>query len=261
MIACILKEKEREETRQMNDAQQIPMNTIHADCFMFHPNPSPTGGGYTLLNGNGTLLERQEILKPGVTNNELELLAVLRAAELLRPGGTILTDSQVVRTWVRKGRAKSRPDLNPHIQRCNNLVRAKKLAVRFVPRAKNLAGLYNERQLVGKAAIPARYDRLEIDRINQTPMVDLRFRDFRLLKSGRDEFSKMPLAALRETVAQDVIAAVETEFPNDEDLQARCYRWVLRGLEVEKAIRKVGTVVEVGENARKAWIKDKRRRK
>lgn len=136
MIACILKEKEREETRQMNDAQQIPMNTIHADCFMFHPNPSPTGGGYTLLNGNGTLLERQEILKPGVTNNELELLAVLRAAELLRPGGTILTDSQVVRTWVRKGRAKSRPDLNPHIQRCNNLVRAKKLAVRFVPRAK-----------------------------------------------------------------------------------------------------------------------------
>lgn len=133
----------------MDDEQRIPMKTIHADGFMFHSNPSPTGGGYTLVNCDGTLLERQEILKPGITNNETELLAVLRAAELSRPGGTILTDSQVSRTWVRKGRAKGRPDLNPSIERCKDLVRAKKLVVRFIPREKNLAGLYNERQFVG----------------------------------------------------------------------------------------------------------------
>ncbi len=110
-----------------------------------------------------------------------------------------------------------------------------------------------------KGANPAYYGREAIDRINQTPMPELRFRDFLALKSGRDRFSNMSLPVLREAVPQDVIAAV-TEFidEDDEDLQARCYRWFLRGLEVERAIRKVLTDAEVGENAREAWLKNRR---
>ena len=112
-----------------------------------------------------------------------------------------------------------------------------------------------------KAADPAHHDRLAIDRINQTPMADLRFRDLCRLKSGWDEFSKMRLADLHEAVAQDVTAAVTAAFPRDEELQARCYRWVLRGLDVGKAIRKVSMDVEVTKNSKKAWAEGRLRRK
>lgn len=84
---------------------------------------------------------------------------------------------------------------------------------------------------------------MTIDEINSTPMERLRFRHFLNLKSGRDVFSRYPLAKLRELVS--VNALEEVRKLEHEREQASCLRWVLRGLDLDKAIRKVKTDAEV----------------
>ena len=93
----------------------------------------------------------------------------------------------------------------------------------------------------------------EIDRINQIPVSELRYRDLMGLKSGWDKFSTMRLAELHEAVPPDVIAMVTNYLPDDQDLQARAHRWVLRGLEVERAIAKAHLDFVIGAKARQAW--------
>jgi len=88
----------------------------------------------------------------------------------------------------------------------------------------------------------------DFDYILQTPMESLRFGDFAALKSGRDRFSKLRLPALREMVPDNSFTSGTKAFDNDKQLAA-CLRWVLRGLPVEKAIRKVKTDEEVTRNA------------
>lgn len=88
-----------------------------------------------------------------------------------------------------------------------------------------------------------------IDHVIQTPMNSLRFRDFVTLKSGRDCWSAMRLNALRELVAIDDVRQVTDEWADDEREQAKCLRWIVRGLPLDKAIRKVRTDAEVRDNA------------
>ena len=121
------------------------MTTIHSDGFQFHSNPSPVGGGFTLIDGDGNIVERKTILKVGMTCNEAELLGVVRAVELIESEGTVFTDSKVIAHWVRRGRARSRPDLNEVIRKCKEQIEKKKVKIKFVPRNENLAGIYNER--------------------------------------------------------------------------------------------------------------------
>lgn len=75
-----------------------------------------------------------------------------------------------------------------------------------------------------------------------------RFRDFAELKSGSDRWSKMRLPNLIKELGgqyEDVAAS------NLEDEQkAKVARWVLRGLPVDMAIRKVRTDLEISQNAR-----------
>jgi hypothetical protein len=91
--------------------------------------------------------------------------------------------------------------------------------------------------------------RLSIDEINDTPMQDLRFRDFRNLKvpRGRDQYSVLRHEALRGRVGSEA-AEVDMTFSDPRD-QATCYRWILRGLALPKAIRKVKTDHEIASNA------------
>lgn len=88
-----------------------------------------------------------------------------------------------------------------------------------------------------------------IDCIVRTPMEALRFRDFVNLKSGRDSWSAMRLDTLRELVAIHDVHQIADEWPHDEREQARCLRWIVRGLPLDKAIRKVRTDAEVRDNA------------
>ncbi len=82
----------------------------------------------------------------------------------------------------------------------------------------------------------------------RTPMESLRFRDFvRLKVGGRDEFSGLGLDQLKQMVPEHLKVADAIE---GEASIASCLRWVLRGLPLDKAIRKVRTDLEVAENAK-----------
>ena len=80
-----------------------------------------------------------------------------------------------------------------------------------------------------------------IRRLNETPMEQLRFRDFAHLKSGHDAYSRMSLATLREGVSladREILDAL-----GDDAIKG--YRWLARGLDAERAVRKVKTDREI----------------
>jgi hypothetical protein len=89
-----------------------------------------------------------------------------------------------------------------------------------------------------------------ISDLNRMPMEALRFRDFAKLKSGYVAYSRLKPDKVREEVGPEVRAEVEREFPNDQKSQTSVIRWYLRGLDFEKALRKVKTDLEIAENAR-----------
>lgn len=91
-----------------------------------------------------------------------------------------------------------------------------------------------------------------LERIINTPMDALRFRDFMSLKCGHDGFSSQRLPKLQVQVSATIREEARSTFPESEKDQAVCLRWVLRGLPFEKTVRKVKTDLEVGQNARVA---------
>lgn len=99
--------------------------------------------------------------------------------------------------------------------------------------------------------------RLSIDQINAKPMEQLRFKHFANLKSGRDKFSRLKLAQLREMISAEAYEAVVAEF-GDGKTAEKCLRWICRGLNSDKAIRKVHTDLEIGGNATDKRLLDDR---
>jgi len=90
---------------------------------------------------------------------------------------------------------------------------------------------------------------MQIENLISKPMEELRFKDFASLKVGKcDKFTRLRLPALQDMVSVHTFEAISTTFESEKD-QATCLRWHLRGLCVEKAIRKVKTDLEIGRNA------------
>ena len=104
-----------------------------------------------------------------------------------------------------------------------------------------------------RASVPTPKSEFELDRIISMPYESLSFGDFAKLKSGRDSFSGLKLSQLQDGVSgmdrQTVVAA----FPQNEASQASCLRWMLRGLDCRKAIRKVQVDLEISEKAISRW--------
>ncbi|MDK2911836.1 MAG: ribonuclease [Methanolobus sp.] len=72
------------------------------------------------------------------------------------------------------------------------------------------------------------------------------FKSFAGLKvGGFDRFSRTGLDELREQAGKDASALAVKEFREDERHQASALRWMLRGLAVDLAIRKVKTDIEI----------------
>ena len=117
---------------------------FHADCFIYGGNPSKKGGGYTITDERGELILQEEVLKCGFTNNEGELLGVLKALMLASHGDTVVTDSQNAIAWIKSGKPKARPDLTEFAALAKKLAAHKGVSVRWTPRAQNAAGVYNE---------------------------------------------------------------------------------------------------------------------
>jgi len=120
----------------------------YVDGFCLGDNPSPTGGGYTIVVFDGETALRlvcQEVIRPGMTNNEAELLAIYHASEMAQPLDEIISDSMCALAWVRKGKCHARPDLNKYASGAQQNVLTKDLNLHYESRYSNLAGLYNDK--------------------------------------------------------------------------------------------------------------------
>lgn len=122
----------------------------YTDGFVRGSNPSPYGGGYTIVDENNNLIKREEVEKVGFTNNEGELLGILAASKITQEGDSISTDSMNNLAWANSGRSKARPDLNPLLSEVKYLINLKSLNLMWERRDFNLAGIYNEQEQTGR---------------------------------------------------------------------------------------------------------------
>jgi ribonuclease HI len=86
-----------------------------------------------------------------------------------------------------------------------------------------------------------------IERLNRHPAPG--FKDFASLRTGGlDAFSKIPLATLQVRAGAQATTLIAQTF-DDSKAQATALRWALRGLAVQRAIRKVQVDTELAANA------------
>lgn len=117
------------------------------DGFTKLKNPSPVGGGYTILDENNTVLAVENIEKEGMTNNEAEILGIYHCLkEFCIMADTISTDSMNSISWIRSKKDKkiARQDLLEIILKCRILIKDKMTNLIWEGRERNLAGIYNE---------------------------------------------------------------------------------------------------------------------
>jgi hypothetical protein len=86
--------------------------------------------------------------------------------------------------------------------------------------------------------------------LNDTPMEQLRFRDFHRLKvpGCRDKYSSVRGGRLRTSVTSAELEAITSRIEDPRYQDAAC-RWILRGLSADRAIRKALTDWEIANNA------------
>lgn len=116
----------------------------YTDGFNIRSNPSPEGGGYTVVDETGELVHREVIRKSFFTNNEGEILGILHGLQIAKNDDTVSTDSMCCLSWVNKGKSKARPDLNHVLQKCHILMKTKSINLMWERREFNLAGILNE---------------------------------------------------------------------------------------------------------------------
>lgn len=93
-------------------------------------------------------------------------------------------------------------------------------------------------------------DKLGIGKINSTAMDGLRFKDFLQLKSGRDQFSTYKETELMEALGNAEYQSLLAEFGGSITEANKAARWILRGLNKDKAVRKIKTDLEVTANSK-----------
>lgn len=125
---------------------------LYTDCFTLGPNnPSKIGGGYTITDHIGNIIEIKKIFKNGFTNNEGEVLGILRCIEICDVNSEIYTDSTVARSWVIQGKSKARKDLTELLLNGKQQLIDKKSSVIWISRNENLAGIENENDMNRKS--------------------------------------------------------------------------------------------------------------
>lgn len=107
-------------------------------------NPSPYGGGWTVVDEDNNLIRFVNIEQENFTNNEAEIKGILEALRLCDLGDEISTDSMCCFLWVNKGKSKARPDFHNLLQEAHNLMKEKYINLMWEGRDFNKAGIYNE---------------------------------------------------------------------------------------------------------------------
>lgn len=120
----------------------------YCDGYTREGNPG-TSGGYSIVDEHGILI-LHEVINKRMTNNETEILGIRKAMDICSIGDQISTDSMNSLSWVRAGKSKSRPDLNPILRECQDLLVDKELNLMWEGRDFNKAGHFNDSFDTGK---------------------------------------------------------------------------------------------------------------
>ena len=135
----------------------MPVASGTGFCFMIYytdgytllKNPSPTGGGYSIVKKGGKLLHHVKIKKFNFTNNEAELLGACHSIKIAKKGDTIVVDSRNSMLWIWSGKCPARSDLTPFAKEAHDVMVQKEVYLAWMPRELNLAGHYNEQYDTG----------------------------------------------------------------------------------------------------------------
>ena len=107
-------------------------------------NPCAKGGGYTITDDKGKVVEREVVSRTYLTNNEAEVMGIIRALEICKTFDEISSDSKCCIIWIKAGFSKARPDLENFLKIGNRLWHLKQVNLRWESRWKNKAGFFNQ---------------------------------------------------------------------------------------------------------------------
>lgn len=124
----------------------------YIDGFTLGGNPGH-GGGYTIVNEYGDLIEEKTYHKPNYTNNEGEVYGLKRALQIAKSGDIISTDSQNNLYWLCSGSSEKRKDLDEVLFDSKSLLFDSGIKIIWERREYNLAGIHNEFKTVTKEDI------------------------------------------------------------------------------------------------------------
>ncbi len=180
------------------------------------------------------------------SNNVAECLGAIKALNEAKRLGLstcrLRSDSQLVVSWC-NGRFECKSHTaRTYVPQILQLLDECQATICWTPGSKNLADRLSRQHLPS----PKQYASV-LDRIVGEPMEALGFRDFAGLKCGRDQYSAIRLPNLLEGQSLEVLSGI-SDFEKGQ--QAQILRWILRGLPLPKAIRKVKTDLEIAANVR-----------
>lgn len=113
---------------------------IFVDGFLTNSNPSNSGGFTICENG---ICKRYEIEQLNLTNNQVEVMSCIFG--MLCKNKTIISDSQLAVNCLNNLWTIKAPALIPLVSFGKLLLKEKKKILKWKPREKNLAGLFNEK--------------------------------------------------------------------------------------------------------------------
>ncbi len=237
------------------------------------PNPrGRMGWSYIITFADGRIVQEHCSAAPAATNtvNVAEYCGLrdgLRAYLAANGRGPlhVTGDSQLIINQF-NGRFKVRkPELQPYHAEVTALARQiRQITVAWNPREQNRAADQLARGISSTSTAPVPDDRYfqhelqaslaqpvaaAIAQLNANPSPS--FKDFAALRTGgSDAFSKLTLEAIERHVGPAVVAQIRQAL-NDPKAQASALRWVLRGLGVQRAIRKVEVDAEIASRSQR----------
>lgn len=120
---------------------------FHVDGFLLsETNPSPKGGGWTVVAESGIIRKRRE-QKILMSNNRAEICAILEALTMADDYDSIYSDSDVAIGWIRGKLPKKAIDLDEikeFVNQARKLYKDKHITIHWVNRDNNIAGWENE---------------------------------------------------------------------------------------------------------------------
>jgi len=230
-------------------------------------NPGKAAGAAVIVMPDGNCHSVSEFLD-FATNNEAEytglIVGLLKAQELgieelEVKGDSNLVVNQVNGVWkINSDRLRSL--CNQARSLINNFQRA---TINWIPREQN-----HQADAVANQCMDQGFsNRVSSQKSQQTPVTPnisvqdespvaliiklgnkAKFKDYKNLKSGRDEFTNKQLPGLKKLVPEEVQQQIEQQWDGNDTYLAKVYRWYLRGLPPDMAIKKVKTDAEIEEN-------------